>query len=147
MRRIALVPATLVLAAMLAAPAAAEMLSKTYEFKSGVTLEVGATTDDGLRIDSVRIELPAASEGRLLRTGGLLRAQVAISNTSIRSRKVGLAMALFDAGGRLLGVASGGTKLWPIKSDRQRTYDLIFEHVNDEASAARTFQISVESKN
>ena len=133
---------------VLALPATIEagLLSKTYEFKEGVTLEVGAETDTGLRLDTVQLTLPSTTGGRFLRTGGLVRAEISISNTIDESRKVGIAIALFDAQGRLVGVASGGTKLLPIKPQRQRTYDLVFDYVNEDAYKATTFQISVEAK-
>ena len=71
---------------------------------------------------------------------------MAISNTSGESRKVGLALALFDEEGRLLGVASGGSKLASIKPGRQKSFILLFDGVNSEAHRAATFQISMESK-
>ncbi len=40
------------------------ILSKNYEFKSDVRLEVGVATDDGLRFDWVRLKVPAFSAGR-----------------------------------------------------------------------------------
>ena len=136
-----------VLGILVAAPGAwGGMVSKTYEFKEGVTLEVGVQTDTGLRLDTIRLTLPSTTGGRFLRTGGLVRAEISVSNTTAASQKVGIAVALFDADGRLVGVASGGTKVLPIKAERQRTYDLVFDDVNEDAYKATSFQISVESK-
>lgn len=139
---------TLVLAAALGlAPAAgAELLSKGYEFKDSVTLEIGASTEDGLRIDSVRFHVPPTAGQRGQRTGGLANAEVAVSNVGTDPRKVGLALALFDREGRLVAVASAGTSLLPLKTGRQRTYTLVFDHVNGEVHKATRFQISLESK-
>jgi hypothetical protein len=135
------------LAMLLLAPMVqADLLSKSYEFEEGVMLEVGAENQDGLRLDTVRVQLPSTNGGRFLRTGGLVRAEITVSNNSETSQKIGLAMALFDAQGRLLAVASGGTKLLPIKPDRQKTYNLVFDYVNAEAFRANRFQISLESK-
>jgi len=139
---------TLALTAALAlAPAArAELLSKSYEFKDSVTLEIGASTESGLRIDSVRFHVPPTAGQPGQRTGGLASAEVAVSNVGNGSHRVGLALALFDAEGRLVGVASAGTSLMPLKTGRQRTYTLVFDHVNGEVHKAKRFQISLESK-
>jgi len=146
MRRLALVP--LLAAGILACLpfAGADSFSKTYQFKEGTTLELGTRTDDGLRLDNVRFRLPAAVEGRSSRTSGLAGALVAVSNVGEESLKVGIAIALLDSEGRLVGVASGGTALLPLKSGRQKTYTLIFENVNERIHQAATFQITLESR-
>lgn len=127
-------------------PASAELLSKQFQFKPATTLEIGATTADELRLDSVQFALPPSDGGRFLRTGGHVKAEVAVSNVGTSTRRVGLAIALFDAEDRLVGVASGGTGLMPLKSDRQRTFTLVFDDVNAAAARATTFQITMEIK-
>jgi hypothetical protein len=131
---------------LLSLPAAAQLLSRSYEFKQGATLELGVATEDGLRVDTLRFNVPATTGGRYHRTGGAVTVDVALSNTAEAASKVGIAVALFDDQSRLLGVASGGSRLVALKPDRQKTYRLIFEDVNAEAFRAATFQISVESK-
>ena len=124
----------------------AGLFSKTYQFKQNVTLDVGTTTQDGLRIDTIHFDVPSAVGGKLLRTRGLLRAEVAISNASSATRQVGIAFALFDAEARLVGVASGGSQVAGLKAGRQQTYHLAFDSVNAEAFKATTFQVSVEAR-
>ncbi len=124
----------------------AGILSKNYEFKSDVRLEVGVATDDGLRLDWVRFKVPAVSAGRDYRTGGLVTMEATLSNIAGTSVRGGIAVALFDAEGNLVGVASGGSRWTPIKAGRQKLFKLIFDDVNANAYRARTFQISVESK-
>lgn len=140
---------TLALAAalVLAPCAGAELLSKGYEFKDNVTLEIGESTEDGLRIDTVRFHIPPTAGSPGQRTGGLANAEIAISNVGSKSRKVGVALALFDEQGRLLGVASAGTSMMPLKPGRQRTYTLVFDHVNGQVQRTTRFQFSLESKN
>jgi hypothetical protein len=142
-----LVGALVLAAALLLSPCAeAELLSKSYVFKAGVTLELGAATADGLRVDSVEFKLPAPVGDRNSRVAGLAAVQVRVSNIAEKSRKAGVVVALFDDEGRLLGVASGGTSLVGIKSGRQKSYTLIFDNVNSEVHRATKFQISIESK-
>ena len=126
--------------------ARAEMFSKSYVFKADTTLEIGVELDPGLRLDKVRFLLPPVVEGKLVRTGGLAEADVSISNTSEVSRKVGIAVAVFDDQNRLLGVASGGVRLFAVKAGRAVTYALLFENVYSELPSATKFTITVEPK-
>jgi len=129
---------------VLASPAThAGLWSNSYEFRSGVTLEVGADTGDGLRLDGVRFEVPSNGGERTAREASV---EVTIANGSDSSRRVGVAVALFDGAGRLVGVADGGTTLVPLRSGRMRSYRLVFQNVHAQAANAETFQISVETR-
>lgn len=131
---------------LLATPAAqADTFSKKYRFVLDKTLEMGETLGDGMRLDSVQFVMPA-TDGKILRIGGVPEAVVAISNMSQESVKVGIAVAVFDEEGRLLGVASGGSAMRGIRALRQVGYSLKFDWVNGEMTKAATFQVSVETK-
>jgi hypothetical protein len=118
---VGLIACALPIAAAAEDPAGAvELVSKRYEFKVGARLAMDAATTSGLRLDTVRFKMPVARGERIPRTAGLPSADVAVSNTSDRPVKVGLAIALFDGEGR--------------------------DGVNAEAHRAATFQISLESK-
>ncbi|HXV76497.1 MAG TPA: hypothetical protein VD788_09275 [Candidatus Polarisedimenticolaceae bacterium] len=134
---------TLAIACVAAGTASAAMLSKTYEFNPDAILEIGASTGDGLRLDTVRFQMPTTTG---VRTASEASVEIAISNTSEESKRVGIGVALFDSEGRLVGVASGGTRLVGLKPDKQKSYKLIFADLNVEAPRAATFQISVESR-
>ncbi len=125
---------------------AADLLSKIYHFKSGVTLEVGAATDNGVRLDSVQFEVPEPVDGKITSTRSVVRSEVLISNTGEAPQRVGVAIALYDAEGILLGVASGGSALSRLKPGRQQSFKLVFDYVYAQIHRAATFQISVESK-
>ncbi len=143
-RRIRLTAVLLLCLSIWLLPAQA-LTSKTYKFKEGVILQIGASAD-GLRLDNVSFRVPKAKEGRLFRTSGSVKAQVAISNEGAESRRVGIAIALFDSEGNLVGVASGGSRWLPVKPERQNTYVLVFDDVNELAHQAATFQISIETR-
>ena len=78
MRRTIFLAALLGVSMLLASATRAGLLSKTYEFRSDVFLEIGAATDDGLRVDSVRFQMPSATA---VRTAAEATATVAITNT------------------------------------------------------------------
>src|SRR5262245_41107756 len=132
---------------LLVAPAVqADTFSKKYRFVQEKTLEIGETVGEGMRLDSVQFVFPAASGAKILRIGGVPEAVVAISNLSEASMKIGVAVAVYDEEGRLLGVASGGSAMRGIRAYRQVGYSLKFDYVNGEMTKAATFQVSVETK-
>jgi hypothetical protein len=127
-------------------PAGADTFSKKYRFVADKTLEIGEPVGSGMRLDSVQFLFPAASSSRFLRLGGVPEAVVAVSNMSQESVKIGVALAVYDEEGRLLGVASGGSAMRGIHAFRQVGYSLKFDFVNGEMAKAATFQVSVETK-
>lgn len=136
-----------VLLSVLTAPAVvADRFAKSYQFKPGVTLEIAESLGDGVRVDSIRFRVPEPPEGTDQRLGGVPKATVAVSNVGASARRVGIAVALLDAGGGLVGVASAGSKLLPIKPNRQVEFTLAFDHVNDRAGEAASFKIALETR-
>jgi hypothetical protein len=125
----------------------AAMLSREYLFKPNVELTVDADaqdTDAAFRLRTVEFVYP--DEDRLVQFSDTVRAEVAVANLGDTSVKVGVAIALFDANGTLVGVASGGSKWLPIKPQRRSYYTLKFTDVDSRIREATQFQITVESK-
>jgi hypothetical protein len=134
-----LLPALILAGVLAAGPSAAELISRSYLFKEGVTLRIGERTPDGIRLDDVRF-----GTRRLVRSEtDVMLARVSVSNEADMPIDVGVAVALFDEQDRLLGVASGGPL--SIRPEKSRVLNLTFEGVGFAASRAATFQISVES--
>ena len=125
-----------------ASDARAELFSKAYAFKPNTTLQVGAEMPGGLRLDSVEFVLP--KEGVQGGTFDGPKVKVSISNLGTAAAKIGVAIAVTDADGRLVGVASGGTKLFPLRAGRQIVYTLSVDSVRAELSKGTVFRISVE---
>ncbi len=117
-----------------------------YMFKHDVALAINATIEEGLTLDSVLFKSSRNGPISFFRSGEILKAQVKISNLTEKGRMVGVAIALFDEKGNLVGVASGGNKLLPLRDARQRTYTLLFDHVNGMVDTAATFKITVETR-
>jgi hypothetical protein len=137
--------ATAALAVTGAGAVHAATISKSYAFKANTVLQVGLQLDGGLRLDSIEFVLPT-DDGS---PSGLFngpRVKVAISNLGEKSVKVGIAVAVQDGDGRLLAVASGGTRLFPLRADRQMVYVLDFGGVNDEIDQGTLFRISIEPR-
>jgi hypothetical protein len=126
--------------------ARAGLVSREFQFKAGTILEVGAETPERLRIDNVRFDAPSKVSGKLVRLGGVFEAEVAVSNGGNESARAGIAIALFDDEGRLVGAASGGSKVVSIKPGRQKSFTLVFDGVTAEAERATRFHITLETK-
>ena len=144
MRRWALGSFILAAAAItIAGDARAELFSKAYAFKPGTTLEVNAEMPGGLRLDSVEFVLPTEDPAQASVFSGP-KVKVSISNLGTAAAKVGVAIAVTDADGRLVGVASGGTKMFPLRADRQIMYTLSIDGVRAEMAKGTVFRISIE---
>ena len=123
--------------------AKAELFSKAYTFKPNTTLEVGAELPGGLRLDTIEFVM-APEDGKPQGTFSGPKVKVGISNLGTAAVKVGVAIAVTDADGRLVGVAGGGTKLFPLRADRTITYTLSIDGVRAELAAGTVFRISIE---
>lgn len=131
----------------IATGAGATMLSKEYVFKPHVELRIGAEVRDdrhAIRLDSVRFEFP--DPDRVVRLTDAVKADVKISNLGTEPVKVGIAIAVFDDDGNLVGVASGGSTWLAIKPDRTSFYTVKFADVNDRMDDATRFRITLETK-
>jgi len=143
-RRMTLAAAFMAAAWMLGTSGAkAELFSKAYTFKPGTTLEINSEMPGGLRLDSVEFVIPS-DDGKPSGSFSGPKVKVSISNLGTAAAKVGISIAVTDADGRLVGVASGGTKLFPLRADRQIVYTLSVDGVRTELAAGTVFRISVE---
>jgi hypothetical protein len=125
--------------------ARAELFSKSYTFKTNTLLQVGTEMPSGLRFDSVEFVVPKGDEADTATFSGP-KAKVTISNVGKTSATVAIAIAVTDEAGRLVGVATGGTKLFPLRAGRQMSYTLDFGGVNSQLSVGTVFRISIEPK-
>ena len=99
---------------------------------------------DGLKVNSIFFNL-RESKVKLFQgpTFGT-RAQVEVTNTSKATKIPGFAVAVLDAEGRLLGAATGGSKLTGVKAGETETFDLNFDQVNARIPKGATFLLTVE---
>ena len=105
---------------------------------------------DGLKVSSIFFNKRAVQSGFL----GILkdaefgtRAQVEVTNTGNRPKVPGFAVAVLDKDGRLIGVASGGTKVGTIKPGETETFDLNFTQVKERLASGDRFLLAIELRN
>jgi hypothetical protein len=133
----------------IAPPATAgDFVSKSYEFKPNRPLEVGYKLQGGVTFDAIEFKLseesgPDDSPRPLLDRP---RVVVTISNLGTEAARIGIAVAVVDAEGRLVAAASGGTKMFPLRPQRQMAYNIAFEDVTARIQDAAAFRITIETK-
>ncbi len=75
------------------------------------------------------------------------RAQVEVTNTGKYPKIPGFAVAVLDKDGKLLGAASGGTKVGTIKPGETETFDLNFTQVKERLAKGDRFLLTIELRN
>jgi hypothetical protein len=109
-----------------------------------------AITVDGLKVSSIFFNRREVRPGffNLLKGAEFgTRAQVEVTNTGKYPKVPGFAVAVLDKDGRLLGVASGGTKFGTIKPGETETFDLNFTQVKERLASGDRFYLAIELRN
>lgn len=105
---------------------------------------------DGLKVNSIFFNRRVIEPGffNILKGAEFgTRAQVEVTNTAKYPRIPGFAVAVLDKDGRLLGVASGGTKFGTIKPGETETFDLNFTQVKERLAKGDRFLLAIELRN
>ncbi|HEY3401333.1 MAG TPA: hypothetical protein VGK03_11950 [Geothrix sp.] len=105
---------------------------------------------DGLKVSSIFFNRRVVQPGffNLLKGAEFgTRAQVEVTNTGKYPKVPGFAVAVLDKDGKLLGVASGGTKVGTIKPGETETFDLNFTQVKERLAKGDRFLLAIELRN
>lgn len=105
---------------------------------------------DGLKVSSIFFNKRVVQPGffNLLKGAEFgTRAQVEVTNTGKYPKVPGFAVAVMDKEGRLIGVASGGSKVGTIKPGETETFDLNFTQVKERLSSGDKFFLAIELRN
>lgn len=136
----------------LASPAPETSLSHVSEsFPFAWDRVIPLTVDlDGLKVRSIFFNKRIIQPGFFNIFQGAefgTRAQVEVTNTSRYAKIPGFAVAVLDKDGKLLGVASGGTKVGTVKPGETETFDLNFTQVKERLSKGDRFLLAIELRN
>ena len=118
-------------------------LSQRFGFKWDQVLPLAAEVD-GLRINSIFFDKRTSTVGFLRGADFGTRAEVEVTNHARVNRNPGFAVAVFDAEDRLLGVATGGSKLGTVAPGGTETFELNFHQVLERLPKGDHFYLSVE---
>ncbi|WP_306597909.1 hypothetical protein [Geothrix sp. 21YS21S-2] len=99
---------------------------------------------DGLKVTSIYFNKREANVWPLKGADFGTRAKVEVTNTAAKDRTPGFSVAVFDAEDRLLGVASGGTKIGSVGAGTTETFDLNFRQVLERLPKGDHFYLSIE---
>ncbi|NWJ41833.1 MAG: hypothetical protein HXX12_12795 [Geothrix sp.] len=105
---------------------------------------------DGLKVSSIFFNKRVMQPGFFSLLKGAefgTRAQVEVTNTGKYPKVPGFAVAVLDKEGRLIGVASGGTKVGTIKPGETETFDLNFTQVKERLASGDKFFLAIELRN
>ncbi len=117
--------------------------SGSFKFYWDTTIPMNLEAD-GLKVTEVYFNVRKSRYSWLKDAEFGTRAHVSVTNTSARPRTPGFAVAVLDADGKLLGVASGGTKVGTVAPGGTEEFDLNFTQVKERLPKGATFLFSME---
>jgi len=117
--------------------------SQKFSYRWDVVLPLKAEVD-GLRLNTIFFNRRELRSGLLKGAEFGTRAQIEVTNTGKRSRMPNFAVAVLDEEGRLLGVATGGSKLTGVAPGETETFDLNFSRVLQRLPKGTNFVLSLE---
>lgn len=123
--------------------------SETFAFAWDRMIPLSVNVD-GLKVSSIFFNRRMVQPGFFNILQGAefgTRAQVEVTNTTKYPKIPGFAVAVLDKDGRLLGVASGGTKVGTIKPGETETFDLNFTQVKERLAKGDRFLLAIELRN
>ena len=129
-----------------AGAASLSFASGSYKFLWDTILPVDLDVD-GLKVKEIYFNVRKSRYSWLKEAEFGTRAHVTVMNTSARPRVPGFAVAVLDADGKLVGAASGGTKVGTIAPGDTEEFDLNFTQVKERLPKGATFLLSVELRN
>ena len=129
-------------AALLAAPLAAQQVTKKFDYKP-----VDGIQAISLAIDQVKINQIVFKPGKAL-GAGLRRSDaecvIRIDNDGQVPVQAGVAVALFDEAGNLVAAGSGGTRVGWLSAGERDTSAIRFPFVYRNMEKAKTFLVTLE---
>jgi hypothetical protein len=127
-----------------AAPLAFYSDSFTYSWDRTIPLAINL---DGLKVSSIFFNKRTIQPGffNILKGAEFgTRAQIEVTNTGKVPKVPGFSVAVIDRDGRLLGVASGGTKFGTVEPGETETFDLNFAQVKERLPFGDRFLLAIE---
>ncbi len=117
--------------------------SQRFSYKWNTTMPLNIDVD-GLKVNTIFFNRREVKKWPLKGAIFGTRAQVEVTNTAKTPRVPGFAVAVFDKEDRLLGVASGGTRIGTVSPGDTETFDLNFRLVSARLELGDYFVLSVE---
>jgi hypothetical protein len=141
-RRIPFLAASLALAAGLAAPLAAQQVTKKFDYAP-----VNGVQDLSFNLDQVNLNQVTFKPGKSLGAG--LRqsdasAEIRVDNNGKTDKIVGVAIVMMDDEGNIVAAGSGGTRVGYLSAGERDTSKISFPFVFRHMDKAKTFIVTME---
>lgn len=117
--------------------------SQKFPYQWDVLLPL-KTEVDGMRLNTIFFNRREVRAWPLKGAEFGTRAQIEVTNTAKRTRMPNFAVAVFDDEGRLLGVATGGSKITGVSPGETETFDLNFSRILQRLPKGTNFVLSLE---
>ena len=117
----------------------AATVSKKYKLEKNKAVGLELASGE-VRAESVILEFPSS----VMRFQTANKARVTVVNSSHANVRVGLAIALFDDQGDLVGAGTGGNKGGQVDAGETEEFSVFFYYVSERIPDASTFQITME---
>ena len=117
--------------------------SQKFPYKWDVLLPLKVDVD-GLRLNTIFFNRREVNSWPLKGAEFGTRAQIEVTNTAKKVRVPNFAVAVFDEEGRLLGVATGGSKISGVAPGETETFDLNFSRIIQRLPKGTNFVLSLE---
>lgn len=115
--------------------------SARYRFEGNKWLALDLSVGD-VRTDAIRFEWPAT----VLRIKTAYKALVKVTNGSSRQVRIGIAIALYDADGKLVGAGTSGTTLGTVTPGDTAQFAVEFGNVTERLEQAAQFHLALEAR-
>jgi hypothetical protein len=128
------------------APAARPLSFSSWKlpFRWDVLIPVEGVEVDGLKVTSIYFNKRETKVWPLKGADFGTRAKIEVTNTAGSTRTPGFSVAVFDAEDRLLGTATGGSKIGGVRPGTKETFDLNFRQVLERLPKGDHFYLSIE---
>ena len=124
-----------------ARPADAAVNSARYRFEGNRWLALDLSVGE-VRTEVIRFEWPSTVLG--IKTH--YKAVIKVANGSTRQVSAGVAVAVYDGEGKLLGAGTTGTKVGTIDPGDTAEFTVDFDHVTERLEYATQFQVALQTR-
>ncbi len=129
------------LAAALFPPAGAATASKKFLLEKNKPVSLDLSSGQ-VRVEQAVFEFPSS----VMRLETANKVRITVVNGSQAKVRVGLAVALFDEAGNLVGAGVGGNKGGQVAPGEKTEFSVFFYYVTEQLSSASAFQITLETR-
>jgi hypothetical protein len=129
--------------ALLAVPVRADILTKKFDWQPVGGIQKLAMDSNDIAISQIKFDLGDTIAPIRRSTA---KAVVRVDNNSERDQEVGVAIAVFDDQGNLLAAGSGGNKVGELNKGDREEFTVAFPYVYRNLKNARSFLVTIETK-